>query len=582
MNNQSPRARRLIWVGAIGSMTLAISLLSYLGGLGTAGASPLGQSTCPPPPSGFSQPAVVGVQPGRYYEMRPTFTNAAKNTLGSDGPVYDQIKRGIPPVNETVSSSRPIPHIILRGIGAQESNVWTQFAYYSSYGNYCTLVSADGGYGAMQITSCMKDDATCTDVYRARVAGEWKYNIGTGAKQLIQKWNIVPYIGDNDGTVAEQWYFSIIAYNGWSAVNDPNSSAFYRDRPPYGELNYPSFAYPYQERVSGWMTHPELYPDPDSAHWLWQPTRIASVPRGIFGLRAANDWQPPTQTQKPVFSLLTSIHVANSAGPTIVLRNTTNMTLAADIALYNNTQVFNRWYLGAPLNLAHSYPYGYIRLIPNETKSLPVSTVFTNLETFDGYARIHASDGIIASLQQSPFKVFMPLIANNSTNPILILNGGFETFVDGKPQNWAVLAWDSSLSGDEGYPMADGTQFRTGHYAAYLGGRDYSSDSLSQSVQIPADGQSYCLSYAWYVDSKEVSTSMVYDIFNLFLRDVSGNAYAVDSLSNLSLQRSWQVRSVDVSRYSGQTWTLSLEASTDSSYPTSFFIDDVRLAPCGQ
>jgi len=148
--------------------------------------------------------------------MRSTFNDAVANTLGNNGPPYDRINRGLPPnmTQEPVSASRPIPHIILRGMAWQESH-WLQFADAVSdpdNTHACTLVSGDCGYGVMQITSCMSDG--CGWFEPSRVSGEYTYNLGTGTNFLIQKWNAtwMPFIGDNDHTVAEQWYYAVIAY----------------------------------------------------------------------------------------------------------------------------------------------------------------------------------------------------------------------------------------------------------------------------------------------------------------------------------------------------------------------------------
>lgn len=237
----------LIWA----AMAMSFSEYSTL-----AMVSPLADPTptCPAPPAGCPQSRVYGYQPQRY-NMRLAFNKAANNTLGNGGPTYSQINRFLPPntIQENVSDWRPIPHIILRGVAWQEAH-WLQFA--NSVGDSdntyaCTLVSSDCGYGLMQITSCMNNG--CGWFTPIRASGELTYNLGTGTNFLIQKWNAAPFVGDNDHTSAEQWYYAVTAYNGWSSSNDPNNSAFDPRRPPYGEGNYMNFSYPYQERVWGWM-----------------------------------------------------------------------------------------------------------------------------------------------------------------------------------------------------------------------------------------------------------------------------------------------------------------------------------------
>lgn len=575
----------LIWI----AMALA-----YSDSLELAAASPLAQATPTCPPSGCVYDRVYGYQPRRY-DMGSTFNDAASNALGNNGPSYNQINRGLPPnmAQETVSASRPIPHIILRGMAWQESH-WLHFANSvdDSDDTYaCTLIGYDPGgtcgYGLMQITTCMNEDPLppeCTWLAPARVAGEWPYNLGAGTNILIQKWNEMPFIGDNDHTVPEQWYYAVTAYNKWDTVNDPNSSAFYLDRPPYGEGSYSDFNYPYQEIVWGWMAHPEEAhptPIPSGWHWLWRPTRIAAVPRGIFGLRGGGDWRPPSQTPKPVFHLLPNVHIANGGGPSVVLRNTIGQTLAADVALYNADHTFSRWWLGAPPNPNHNYPYGYIRLAPYEIRSLPMTDVFYSWETFTGYARVIASEGVEVTLQLPPYpnKVFLPLALKNHGGNCYneVWNGDFEGFVDGKPRYWTASSADA-------YPLADGTWFANGHYGAYLGGYDRwesDDDKLSQSIYIPSDALSVNLTYRWYMRTEETHPSNQYDFLRVRLRDPSDNLVAtLDTVSNQSPRDTWQTAMFDLSPYAGQSLKLSLEADNDVSNPTGFFVDDVSLWIC--
>lgn len=228
--------RTWVFFSCLGLLVLTILLLTYGTGSHAAETSqgPQQTPTCAPPAPLCAQARILGYQPWRT-DMRPTFNEAASNTLGNLGPAYDQINYGLTPTPESVTAARPIPHIILRGIGWPES-FWLQFADSLHDPNpenkyACTLVASDCGYGVMQFTTCMATvtppppPGSCDWVDRARVAGELPYDVGTGTNLLIQKWNGVPSIGDNDHTVPEQWYYSVLAYSpgGWSSANDPNS-----------------------------------------------------------------------------------------------------------------------------------------------------------------------------------------------------------------------------------------------------------------------------------------------------------------------------------------------------------------------
>lgn len=261
-----------------------------------------------------------------------------------------------------------------------------------------------------------------------------------------------------------------------------------------------------------------------------------------------------------------------------MLRNTTDLTLAVDIALYNADHTFNRWWLGVPLNDKHDYPYRYIRLSPGETRSLPVADVFHSWETFAGYARVIASEGVEVTLQPPPYpnRVFLPLALKNYGGHCSngIRNGGFEEFLNGKPRYWIVSSADD-------YPLADGTWFARGHYGAYLGGYDYAEDILKRRLYIPSDALSADLTLSWYMRSQEPPYLSAYDFFYIRLRDVRGNLVTtLATLSNQSPRETWQTATFDLLPYAGQPVRLSLEVETDVSNPTSFFVDEVSLWIC--
>jgi len=211
--------------------------------------------TCPVPPAWGRQPYPS--------ELAPVYDLAGRNQLGDLGPPLPPVNYGMPP-NMTQISGR-VPCILLKAIGYTES-VWKQFvADYGQTGP--TLISFDCGYGIMQITSYMSGGGGFDP---PRVAAEPTYNIGTGARILIQKWNVVPFIGENDPWVAEEWYYATWAYNGWGWVNNPNNPRFPPNRPPWtGAPGQNRADYPYQELVWGYAGHP-----PSGSFWEAVPLTL--------------------------------------------------------------------------------------------------------------------------------------------------------------------------------------------------------------------------------------------------------------------------------------------------------------------
>lgn len=222
--------------------------------------------------SDCKEPAVPGVQP--YPEqLAGSFEAAGLNLLANQGAELVPIYQDFP---EPHKVNPYVPCILLKAIGVVESN-WKQYETADgerlNYGEAgVTNISFDCGYGIMQITTGMSSRPTATadpKFESQRVASEPVYNISAGALFLINKWNKVPYIGENNPYIVEDWYFAVWAYNGWGWVNNPNNNcpldnpqcgtAFNPVRPPYDGSNTPRRWYPYQELVWGLAAHPPKY-----------------------------------------------------------------------------------------------------------------------------------------------------------------------------------------------------------------------------------------------------------------------------------------------------------------------------------
>lgn len=525
--------------------------------------------TCPP--TTCPQPRLPGEQPLRS-QMQSAFRQAAVNRLGAAGPPYDAINLGLPPamVSRPIGSGLPLPLTVLQAVAWQESR-WIQFG--DTVGAptgvlACTFLTPDCGYGVMQITSCMSDGCGWFDPLR--VAAEITYNIGTGANFLIRKWNHAPFLGDNIPSRAEEWYYAVLAYNGWSTCNDPNrtlaapgcptSQPFLPDRPPYLEGDYRAYRYPYQEMVWGWMARP--------AGDLWRSTRLPPVPRGLFGLRRPDSWQPPSQTPLPQSTLLPSLWVSGTQGSILRLQNTTPVTLAADILLYNQDDTFNRRWLGAPPNGSHLYPMTGLRLPPGRVITVPLSEAFYPWETFQGYARVESVQGVLVSTAGT---VHLPLVMQSGSAPCtpVLQNGGFEQrTLSGQP-----AAWEAFSAG--GYALADATRLFAGHLSAHLGGYNAARDALTQTFQTLSNTQSAHLSLWWRVDSHETITSTDRLTISLHWATITQTlAILTPTLA------SWQRLEAHLPLSANVTATLHLQAVNDEMAPTDFYLDDLTLWLC--
>jgi hypothetical protein len=118
-----------------------------------------------------------------------------------------------------------------------------------------------------------------------------------------------------------------------------------------------------------------------------------------------------------------------------------------------------------------------------------------------------------------------------------------------------------------GGPISDGV--------ARLGGYDNAEDEISQRVRI---GQNATLTYRVTVETQEVRHPA--DGLVVRLTNARGeHLVAVESHTDALATRGGTVEgSVDLSRFAGQNVRLAFLAKTDDARPTTFVVDDVRLA----
>ncbi len=146
----------------------------------------------------------------------------------------------------------------------------------------------------------------------------------------------------------------------------------------------------------------------------------------------------------------------------------------------------------------------------------------------------------------------------------LLSNPGFESGDNRWSSTPSVIAqWGSTTPPQ---PAHSGT------WSAWLGGYGYvHNDSISQLVTIPA-GSSASLSYYVHIDTDEPATPPASDTLT-----VRAGPTTLQTLSNLNAANGYQLKTVDLSAYLGQTISLSFTSAEDSSAATSFVLDDTSL-----
>ncbi|KIL44648.1 hypothetical protein KP77_28690 [Jeotgalibacillus alimentarius] len=128
-------------------------------------------------------------------------TQAFKKMLTETG-----IEKGIPPE-------------VLKAIAYKENG---GFNHYNEEGQ--PVVSDDGGIGLMQLTFTA-DEIERYNIDMDRIANDVDYHIEQAADHLLRKKALnLPIVNDGEMRDLESWYFAVMAYNGLSQINDPNTN----------------------------------------------------------------------------------------------------------------------------------------------------------------------------------------------------------------------------------------------------------------------------------------------------------------------------------------------------------------------
>lgn len=140
-----------------------------------------------------------------------------------------------------------------------------------------------------------------------------------------------------------------------------------------------------------------------------------------------------------------------------------------------------------------------------------------------------------------------------------IVNPGFES---GRNVGWAE-------SDTFGYALVSTGTAHLGSWRAWLGGANSDTAEISQVIVVPATGGT--LSYWYRITSTDVCG---YDYGRVRINTTDIKSY---NLCSSNVTSGFVQGTVSLAAYAGQTVTLRFRATTDSSYSSSFYIDDVAL-----
>ncbi|HEY2160298.1 MAG TPA: putative Ig domain-containing protein, partial [Solirubrobacteraceae bacterium] len=153
----------------------------------------------------------------------------------------------------------------------------------------------------------------------------------------------------------------------------------------------------------------------------------------------------------------------------------------------------------------------------------------------------------------------------------LLGNPGFET---GTLTPWS--ATSGVLNNSSSEPP------HSGSWDAWMDGYGTThTDTLSQSVTIPAGCTTDTLSFWLHIDTADTG-STAHDTLLAQILNSSGTVLStLATYSNLNAASGYTQKSFNVSQFAGQTITVKLTASENSSLQTSFVVDDFALNVAG-
>lgn len=150
----------------------------------------------------------------------------------------------------------------------------------------------------------------------------------------------------------------------------------------------------------------------------------------------------------------------------------------------------------------------------------------------------------------------------------LLGNPGFET---GTAAPW------SASSG----VVSDNTQEppHSGSWDAWLDGYGSThTDTLSQTVTLPAGCSTYNLSFWLHIDTAETTATTKYDTLKVQLLNSSGTVLStLHTYSNLDHNAGYTKHTFSLSGFAGQKVTLKFTGSEDYELQTSFVLDDTAI-----
>jgi subtilase family serine protease len=152
-----------------------------------------------------------------------------------------------------------------------------------------------------------------------------------------------------------------------------------------------------------------------------------------------------------------------------------------------------------------------------------------------------------------------------STHTQLLGNPGFET---GSAAPWTSTAGVINENGA-------GETSHSGSWYAWLDGYGTThTDTLSQTVTIPAGCTATSFSFWLHIDTAETTTTTAFDKLT-----ITANGTTIATFSNLNHNTGYTQHTFSLGSFAGSSVTVKFSGTEDSSLQTSFVVDDTAITP---
>jgi subtilase family serine protease len=176
---------------------------------------------------------------------------------------------------------------------------------------------------------------------------------------------------------------------------------------------------------------------------------------------------------------------------------------------------------------------------------------------------VSAKDGTGATGSATFTWTISPTGGGGCTPAQLLGNPGFET---GSAAPWTSTAGVINSNGS-------GETSHGGSWYAWLDGYGTThTDTLSQTVTIPAACTHTTVSFWLHIDTAETTTTTQFDKLT-----VTANSTTVATFSNLNHNTGYALETFSLGSFAGSSVTLKFSGTEDSSLQTSFVIDDTAV-----